>query len=391
MKVLIVHNYYASKGGEDVVFESECDLLKKYINVRCYSRNNSDIEGFFSKLFCFLSAPFSFFSFFKILYVLLTYKPDVVHVHNFFPIISPSVFYACRLCKIPSVLTLHNFRIVCPTSSLFYKGCIEKRSIFGKVGWGVYSRVYKNSYLASAILVFMIHLHKKVGTWTHVVDKFIALSYDSKDIFVSAGLPARKITVKPNFTQSLSDTDIVDVKSPEKYAVFVGRLVEEKGIKVLLKAWADIDFPLVILGDGPLSDLITTSNNKNIIFLGQQSKGVVASYVRNAVFSVVPSVWHEPFGLVVIESYALSTPVIGADIGGVGENVYDKKSGLKFQCGNPESLKDKVLWMINHPHETIEMGQYSYNLFLSKFSPEKNCNLLIDIYEEVIDEVVKRK
>jgi len=390
MKILIVHNYYQIAGGEDAVMQNEITLLEEHDhNVSLYSVNNDGISSFFRKLTTFLNVPYSFVQYRKLLKVLIRDCPDVVHVHNYFPLLSPSVFYACNKAKIPVVHTLHNYRAVCPTALLMHEGKITEQSITGRSWWTVLKKVYRGSWVGSFTLATMVELHKFLRTWQTQIDRFIALTDFSRQKYIEAGWPSDKVVVKPNFIND-PFAGAATLKKRGGYALYIGRLSEEKGIDILFKAWENSGYPLKIVGDGPLKAVAKSKHNGNTVhYLGRKDKSEVIELVKNADFIIMPSTWYETFGMVIIEAFACGTPVIVSKLGSLQHIVQDRVTGLHFEPGNAQDLTAKVQWMVANPLQAKKMGNNARAEYLAKYTPEKNYEMLIDFYNQAIEEAGK--
>ncbi len=386
MKVLIIHNFYQIAGGEDSVLENEIDLLENHGNsIIHFTVDNTRINSFFEKFTVMFNVPFSFFHYRKVKSLLLKENPDVVHVHNYFPLLSPSIFFACKSANVPVVHTLHNYRAVCPTALLMSEGMINEKSLKGKSWWTVYKRVYRNSFVGSLALASMVELHKWIGTWQTKVDRFIALTEFSRQKYIEAGWPGDKIVVKPNFISDPFENEVINNKK-DGYALYVGRLSEEKGINVLLDAWGSFTFPLKIIGDGLLNNLVSINSLSAIEYLGQKDKEDVLKFIKNADFIVMPSTCYETFGMVIIEAFSCGTPVIVSRLGSLESIVKNRVTGLHFEVGNHIDLAQKVQWMIDNPEQVSEMGKNARQEYLAKYTANKNYPLLLDIYKQAIDE-----
>ena len=199
MKILLVHNFYQMYGGEDAVVENELETLRAAgQEVIVHFVHNDDIRSRWNMVVASLASFFNYSTRRRLIDIIRRERVDIVHVHNFFPRLSPSVFSAARKAGVPSVMTLHNFRIVCPTGSLFLDGAVCERSVGHSVWWAVPRRVYRNSLAGTLVLACLIEWHKAIGTWLHDVDRFIALTDFARDKFIAAGIPAQLIEVKPN-------------------------------------------------------------------------------------------------------------------------------------------------------------------------------------------------
>ncbi len=390
MKILLVHNFYKIAGGEDAVLDGECKLLTSKSNViKNFAVNNNHIDSLLEKIKVLFGVVFSRSQFFKLKQILHNIKPDVVHVHNYFPVISPAIFYACKSSGTPVVHTLHNYRAVCPTALLMHDGRVNERSINGSSWWTVPKRVYRDSFLGTLALTLMVELHKKKGTWQTKVDRYIALTAFSRNKYIEAGWPADKIVVKPNFIQDPFNGVATVVKDGD-YGLFVGRLSEEKGIEILFESWGSATCKLKVIGDGPLKEYVESKSAGIIEFLGRKDKPDVLELVRNADFIIMPSTWYEGFPMVLVEAFACGTPALVSRLGSMEEIVEDGVTGLHFEAGNAKDLAEKVQWLIDNPQRTREMGQNARNEYLAKYTPEKNYEMLMDIYQQAIDEAKKR-
>jgi glycosyltransferase involved in cell wall biosynthesis len=389
MRILKVHNYYTGAGGEDTVFHSETALLRsRGHEVTEYIEHNKRIESM-NKASVALQTLWSHSSYQKLKGVLREMKPDVVHFHNTFPLISPSAYYACHDVRIPVVQTLDNQRLICPASSFYRNGklCLD---CLGKTPpWpGVFHACYHDSHLHTAIIASMLTLHRWISTWQIRIDAFLCSTQFYRDLFERAGLPSEKLVVMPHFVQEESQSDFV--KKTRDYAVFVGRLDPEKGVNTLLEAWRHLDFPLKIRGNGRLDEaarrFVRTSNMHKVEFLGLMTEHELSDLIGNARFLVMPSEgYYETFGMVIIEAYSRGVPVVASNIGVVPELVSDKLTGLLFEPGNAFDLAEKAGWMWEHPAEASVMGRNGLNTYKERFTQDQCYKTLVELYERLID------
>ncbi|WP_420591961.1 glycosyltransferase family 4 protein [Bacterioplanoides sp.] len=385
MRILIVHNEYQIRGGEDSVVESEFKLLSDDHEVEVLYLNNHSVAGFVDKVKAAIGAIFSLSSYSLIQAQIDSYRPDVVHVHNYFPLISPSVFYACKSRRVPVVHTLHNYRSICPTSLLMLDGKPCERSLHSSVFWAVKRKVYKESYFGTLTLALLIEFHKAIGTWTKKVDRFIPLTYFSKDKFVTAGFPEQKLAVKPNFCEN---QPVLAADERGDYACFIGRLSEEKGIAVLCEGWFPLDYEIRIIGDGDVPRLPVSPSMK---FTGRLDRDEALKTLRCARFIVIPSICYEGFPMAIAEAFACGTPVLCSQLGSMAEIVENEITGLHFEPGNAEDLSAKAQWLIDHPEECEQMGRNAKAEYLEKYTPEKNYEMLMGIYQQAIEEAKRSK
>lgn len=391
MKVLVLHSRYTERGGEDLAVESEEQLLAAHGHtVLPYRRNNAEIARFtfVQKSFLPATTVWSNKSFAEVRHVVLDHHPDVAHFHNTFPLISPAAYSACRSAGIPVVQTLHNYRLLCPAATFLRDGKPCECCMGKSIPWpGVRYACYRGSRTATATVAGMLAVHRFLGTWTDRVDLYIALSDFARDKFIAGGLPAEKIVVKPNFVQSAPGTD----RDVSDYALFVGRLSQEKGLSTLLAALKQLagKIPLLVAGDGPLRPkleaLVQQLGLAGVRFLGHVDRQAVFAAMKRARFLVVPSECYENFPMTVVEAYACGTPTIAAGIGVLKEIVADQQTGILFAPGNVEDLACKTAWAWTHPREMEEIGQAGHAEFMAKYTADRNYQILMDIYKRAID------
>ena len=283
MRILMVHNRYRIRGGEDAVCDSERQLLQAHGHeVDLYEDFNDRLDDL-NPIQAASSTVWSKRSYDAVASQLSQKQYDVVHVHNFLPLISPSVYHAAQSQAVPVVQTLHNYRLLCPNALLFREGKICEDCLGKAIPWpAVYHGCYRKSRAATATVAAMNAIHTGMNTWTDKVDTYVALTQFVRQKYVEGGLPAEKIQIKPNFV----DPDPGMGEGKGGYALYVGRLSVEKGIDVLLKAWETIGgrLPLKIVGDGPLSKMVTDAmqENPSIEWTGRRPMREVYALMRNA-------------------------------------------------------------------------------------------------------------
>jgi len=389
VKIILVHNEYQQPGGEDVVFDQERHLLERAGHeVVVYRRSNLELEDVtlgqrLALAARIVSASDTQQEFTEMLAV---EKPELVHIHNTFVMVSPSVYLACAEHGIPVVQTLHNYRLLCPAATLFRDGHRCQECVDHTLWSSIRHKCYRNSHLATASVALMLQVHRHRDTWNTKVDHYVALSQFARDKFVLGGLPAEKITVKPNFVDPDPGPDF----GTGEYAVFVGRLSPEKGVSTLLEAWERLgnSIPLVIVGDGDererLENHAATKNLTSVTFRGRLQRPHTLATVRKARFLVLPSACYENFPLTIAEAFACATPVICSRVGAMEEIVKDGETGLHFTAGNPDDLAEKVAWAWQHPQRLKEMRHAARREYEEKYTAEKNYEMLTDIYRHVV-------
>jgi len=379
VRVLVVHNAYRHTGGEEAVVQSEVGLLRSHGHVvELYQRNNTEI----SDLGSFRTAKQTLWSMKtseEIEVVVSKFRPSVIHAHNTFPLISPSLFWAASRANVPTVQTLHNFRLLC-VQAMFLRNERVCEDCLGTIPWrGIVRRCYRSSAAESAVLVGMLALHRALGTFSNKVSQFIALNEFCRRKFIEGGLPADRISVKPNFVDIEPSAE-----GPRAGGLYVGRLSAEKGIGVLVEAAAHLPkaFKIGVYGSGP--EQANAEKSSNLVCYGWRSSDELQVAMRNAEFLVMPSLWYENSPRALIEAFASGLPVIASRIGALGELVQDGRTGLLFEAGSSRDLAEKMLWASSHPAEMRRLGKSARAEYESRYSPEPNYEQLMAIYMDVL-------
>ena len=384
MKILIVHNYYQQAGGEDQVFSAEANLLETQGHqVLRYTVHNDAVANR-NPLMLAGDTIWNREIYRELRQLLRQEKPEVVHFHNSFPLISPAAYYAARDEGVPVVQTLHNYRLLCSNALFFRDGqvCEDCLGKFVPLP-GVIHACYRGSRAATLTVATMLTVHRVLQTWTETVDVYIALTKFAQQKFIQGGIPAQKIVVKPHFVHP----DPGSGSGVGGYALFVGRLSPEKGISTLLTAWEKLrgKLNLKIVGDGPLAPQVVNDVERvpGVEWLGHRALEEVYELIGNAKMLIFPSEWYETFGRVAVEAFAKGTPVIAANIGAVAELVESGRTGLNFRPGDPDELATKVEWALTHPVELARMRQEARAEFEAKYTADHNYQMLMEIYERV--------
>lgn len=313
-------------------------------------------------------------------------KPDVVHVHNTFMMISPSIYSACREAGVPVVQTLHNYRLLCPAATFFRKGKVCEECLGGSLWPGIKYGCYHDERSTTAVVALMLTTHRLLGTWERDVTSYIALTEFSRSKFIEGGLPGEKIFVKPNFV----NPDPFARTGTGDYALFVGRLSPEKRVSTVLAAWKRLpsSIPIKVIGGGPdklpLEAQAAKDGLTNVQFVGQMPRAQTLAAINNARFLVFSSEWYENFPVTIAEAFACRTPVIASKMGAMQEIVRDQHTGLFFAPGDAEDLARKVDWAWNHPDAMQDMGNEARKEYEAKYTAEKNYPVLMEIYQRAI-------
>jgi glycosyltransferase involved in cell wall biosynthesis len=387
MQVLMVHNKYLQPGGEDISTAAEVALLKDNgIGVETLYVSNELIRKI-GKVKTSLRAVWSRETYEEVLKRLGERHFDVVHVQNFFPLVSPSIYYAAKKKKVAVVQTLRNYRLFCANAILFRKGrpcedCLNRRTMWP----GVLHACYKRSHLGSGVVAAMLLTHHVLRTWTSKVDAYVALTDFALRKVAEAGFPRDKLFLKPNFVYP----DPGRKDRAGEYALYVGRLSEEKGLRILMAAWAMVRsrIPLRIAGGGPMrkemAAEIEAKGLQSVELLGHVSPGEVVPLMHGARFLVFPSQWYEAFARVAVEAFACGVPVIASRLGSMAEIIADGENGLHFTPGDAAELAEKVEWAWTHSSEMEAMGGAARAEYEAKYTAERNYQMLIQIYERAI-------
>ncbi len=384
MRILSIHNNYQIRGGEDESRESEERLLREMGHqVDVYEENNERITELNPAQLA-LRTVWSQESYQIVQHKLRQNRCDLIHVQNFFPLISPSVYYAAQAEGVPVIQTLRNYRLICPNGLFFRDGHVCEDCLGKFVPYpGVVHACYRQNRAATAATAAMLTLHRTMGTWLKQVNLFISLSEFARQKFIEAGFPAEKIIVKPNFVHP--DPGVGEGSGG--YALYVGRLSVEKGLDILLSAWEHLSakIPLKIVGDGPLAEQVVeaTKHMSHVEWLGRRPMGEVHALMGEAMFLIFPSKWYETFGRVAVEAFAKGTPVIASNIGAIAELVDSSRTGLHFTPSDSADLAAKVEWALTHPKELLQMRSSVRAEFEAKYTAQKNYHQLIEIYNRV--------
>ncbi len=389
MKICLVHNSYEQPGGEDIVFEQERASLERAGHaITVYHRSNSEIAKStpLARICLTKDMVWSSGTQHEFSQLLKRETPDLVHVHNTFFVISPSIYAACKDKGIPVVQTLHNFRWICPAYSFYRDGQICEDCLQGSLWNSILHGCYRNSRAATAGVAMILAWQRVLKTWEECVDCYIALTDFAREKFIAAGLEPSKIFVKPNFVE----IDPGPSTGVGEYALYVGRLSKEKGLDTLLRAWERLSVPcsLQIIGDGPeresLQGRVRERNFANVTFRGFLSRTETIAAMKRARFVVVPSEWYEGFPMVMAEAMACGTPVICSRLGAMREIVGDRSTGLHFNPGDAEGLARAVNWAWTYPGEMSKMGRAARREYERRYTAQRNYELTMEIYETAL-------
>ncbi len=427
MTILVAHNRYRNRGGEDSVFESECRMLEEAGHkVVRYEKANADIHdggGLAAKISLAVRTVWNQRTFREVRELIRREKPDVVHCHNTFPLISPSIYYAAAREGVPVVQTLHNYRLTCLNGYLYRGGRICESCLGRSPLRGVCRRCYRGSFLQSATTSAMLLVHRALGTWRRKVTRYIALTEFAREKFIQAGLPADKIVVKPNaflpvrpaetglksqvaclmspyaglapqiLDRSFDKRRATSEGAPAVSVVYLGRLSPEKGVDVLLRAWALLSngasldsCTLSVIGSGPEEDALRTLASSlgiasSVRFLGSLSREKALFELASSDLLVFPSLWYETFGLTILEAASQGVPALVTNIGSQSLLVNDNVTGRFFPAGDPAALAAAIRSLLADSAALRRMGEAARAAFeTSDCRPDRNLARLLSIY-----------
>jgi len=380
----MVHNYYCQPGGEDEVYASEAALLEREGHlVGRFTVHNDTLAGR-NLLQMGIDTVWSTTASNQLRQKIAEVRPDVIHFHNTFPQVSPAAYYVARRAGIPTVQTLHNYRLICPSAILYRGGSVCEDCVGKAVRWpGILGACYRESRMATGTTVAMLAAHRVAGTWDKKVSVYIALTEFARSKYIEGGLPKQRIVVKPNFM-------VADPRKGEGGSrfLFVGRLTEEKGIRTLLEAWRLLNgsVELDIVGDGPLAAEVAKGAEEisGIHWLGRQPKDAVLARMRGSLCVIIPSLWYEAFPMIVVEAFATGLPVIASNHGSLRSLICHGRTGLHFEPGNSATLAATVKWAVNHPEEIGRMRGAARAEYEEQYTARRNYELLMDIYKRAL-------
>jgi glycosyltransferase involved in cell wall biosynthesis len=382
--ILVIHNRYRQKGGEDVMFEAECALLEQHGHrvERLVSDNASirDPATLRDHVSLGLTTVWSRDAARLVRRAVRRAKPSVVHVHNTFPLLSPSVYAACADGGVPVVQTLHNFRLVCPKATLFRDGAPCHNCVGRRLAWpGVLHGCYQDSRPRSAVVAAMLAVNGAAGSWGRV-SAFIALSDFAREIFIDGGLPPDRLFVKPNFVEPDPGGHLDDREG----FLFAGRLSEEKGIATLLAAWRDLpaSVRLRVIGDGALRGEVRRAAEQlpNLEYRGEAARSEVIAAMRSARAVIVPSLWYEGSPVTVIEAFGCGTPVIASDIGTLAEMATAHETAILVRPNDPNALATAVRRLDEDPILAARLGDQARQEYLSRHRGSQSYETLMQVY-----------
>lgn len=386
-KVLIVHNYYQIPGGEDTVVRNEKELLEQHGHkVILYTRNNSEFKNFSKgrKLLLPFTTIFNPRTYREIKRIIREEQIDLVHVHNTLSLISPAVYYAARSCRKPVVQTIHNFRLLCPGATFYRDGHICEDCVQQGLQCAVKHSCYRNSCMQTLACVINLKFHRMTGIYRRI--HYICLTeFNRGKLLQLPGLKPEQVYVKPNFALQRESKEVTAGKR-EDFFLYAGRLDPLKGVQPLLEAWMQMGEQapkLVMCGSGPLEDwcreTIEKRHLRTVDFRGQTPWEEVQKLMEKARAMILPTQWYEGFPMTIVEAYSKGTPVIGPDMGNVGDLILEGRTGWKYNPKQTGGLEKAVWKAAEEEMDNKEIQTY----YEQMFGAERNYQKLIQIYQSV--------
>ncbi len=386
MRILIIHQYYQDPGGEDLVFEQEVDMLSQSHDVRTFvGKNQRGWRGLLQKLLL----PWNFRESRRLKRVLDQFQPQIVHIHNLHYGMGPKIIRTVHSRRLPIVMTVHNYRLLCPSATLFHENRIFLDSINAKFPWNAIKKgVYNGSVVHTFWLALAHYIHDKMGTW-QMVGRYLVLTPFAKNLFCRSNfpVPAHKILIKPNFVVPASTKPGAKA---EGHFLFVGRLDKAKGIELLLEVFGSANYEVKIAGSGPLETEVRQASriHANINYLGALSKEEVRLQMAECSALVFPSLWFEGMPMTVIEAFEAGVPVIASKLGALENMVTPMDNGLLFKHGDSNDFKNQL-------QKWVELDSGTKNLMRKKareayekhYLPEENIQKLVEIYHSLNNSV----
>lgn len=382
MNIIIVHNRYQQTGGEDAAVAAEAAMLAQAGHkVRIEQVSNHAIDGLAAKAGMFLRAPHDATRRTWMHALLDQSGAELVHVHNFFPLLTPAIHDAAAERGIAVVQTLHNYRTICAGALLMRSGQPCEKCIHGTRLWGIAHRCYRGSLAGSLAVARMQSRAFARRTWARSVHRFIALTEFARGKFMEARMPGARIVVKPNVVADPGQ----EVETARHGALYIGRLAPEKGVHTLIQAWREVvRMPLTIVGTGPEERPLRAMAHDNIEFTGHLGAQAVQDRLCKAALLIVPSLWYEGMPMVILEAFAQGVPVLAADIGALKEMVTPGVNGALFAPGKPEQLVQAVQTLTHEPGTLARLGRGARGTYEALYAPARNLAQLEDIYRQAM-------
>lgn len=382
MKILQVHNYYQLAGGEDTVVANEKALLEAHGHevIPFYKRNDEiDDYSFLQKAKLLKKTTWSTDTYNEALAVLKQVQPDVCHVHNFLPLISPSIYQACRDAGVPVIQTLHNYRLICTNGLFLREGKVCEECLGQSAYSAVRKKCYRDSKLQTYAVARMIEKNAARNVWNDLVDAYFCFTLFAKEKFVAHGLLEEKLFVKSNFVEEPKTAEVAPKK--EDYLIYVGRLESNKGVLLLKEISAQLRMPVKVVGEGDLKGEL--GGVPSIELLGRRPHEETLELIQNARALLFPSLCYEGMPMTILEAFAHKTPVIASDLGAMQSIIQHGQNGYLFDPNNGEEFLSQIE-RVSNEKEVQMIVNNAYTDFSQKYSGEANYTMLMERYMAVV-------
>ncbi len=388
MKVLHAYNRHRGIGGSDNAWDETIRISREGgLEIEEFSRNSRDISSnLLGKAQAFISGLYSKKAVQEFDRHLESFKPDVVHAHELYPLISPWILRQCVEKGIPAVFTCYDYRMTCAVVTHFHKGKLCLRCQDGKEWWAVLKNC-RNHIFESLAYALRNRVARTNRLFVDNVSQFIVLSDFPKQWLINeVGINPERVSVNPC---SLKLPEETGDPTQGNYVAFAGRFAQEKGVDLLLKAARIAQVPVKLAGDAATHPAIQSGDPVECVMI--QGKEELSKFYRNARMVVVPSIWYETFGLVAAEAMSYGIPVVASRFGALKSTVKDGVSGLLFEMNNADDLAEKITTIWNDPELAKKLGEGGRREVKERFDPDSQMDLLMEVYKKAIaNPVVKR-
>jgi glycosyltransferase involved in cell wall biosynthesis len=387
MRILSVHNQFRQYAGSDIVATADEQMLAQHADVTSYTRHSNEIVSAaqWERALLGLDTLYSRRTVREITELAGRFRPDIAYVHNVFPLISPSLFHILHSLRIPSVHVIHDFRLWCPNSRFYVNDQPCQRCQMGNYWPAVRNRCVQGNAGYSALYGASLYLNRKLG-FTQKIGGYVCLTEFAKNLLLQSQIPEEKIHVCPNH---IDTSGFTPQYGGGRFVLYLGGLYRDKGVLTVAKAFAQLpQIPLKFVGAGDaeqeLRDYINHRQLSNVEIVGFKSGQQKLEYLRNSMFTIVPSHCYETFGLVVLEAFASGKPVVASAIGALPYIVQPHETGLLFQPQDADDLAAKVRWLYEHPDQIDSMGRKARAVVERKYDSRLRYASLHAIFEDVI-------
>tara|TARA_B110000503_G_scaffold2368_1_gene3150 strand:- start:502 stop:1665 length:1164 start_codon:yes stop_codon:yes gene_type:complete len=383
MKILQIHNEYLFKGGEDTILNSEKKVLENNKNIvrQIIRKNSLEIRSLKDKMTVFKNLNYSIKSKDILNRTIASFKPDLAHIHNSFPLWSSSIIELLNDFNIPIVMTVNNFRFMCLNGQLYRNNKVCTKCLDGNIFNGVKYKCYQNSYLKSyAVYSYLKYI--KNNKILNKIDRFIVNTSFTKNLF-SKIINKKKIIIKPNFVfdHKIKKKDI----KKDKYFLFIGRLSDEKGLDIILNNIDNFQLKIKIVGDGPMFNELKNLNHPKLIVLGKKNKNQILKLMSEATCLLFPSKWYEGMPLVLLEALSVGLPIVASNIGNMKFIIKNNYNGLLFNINDTGKLSKYANNIFNNKKLRLKLETNAKKIYHQRYTDKLNYIKLIKIYKDVID------